>query len=185
MNLTQWGWVLHICISKLTTTGSHNSLLPGWHQAIILTNAGIVNRTPRNNFREILIEIHTFSFKRIHLKRSSGKWRPFCLSLMLTQAMITWLMLTQAMVTWLTHTFKHQQTSMNYMLILRSHRYVFVRFVHILMSQLVEILSHGRQDHTYLTQSILWLLMTKPYKKSVSLPNFKTSCFPKIFQTED
>ena len=29
----------------------------------------------------MLIEIHTFSFKKIHLKMSSGKWRPLCLGL--------------------------------------------------------------------------------------------------------
>ena len=29
----------------------------------------------------MLIEIHTFSFKKIHLKISSGKWRPLCLGL--------------------------------------------------------------------------------------------------------
>ena len=29
----------------------------------------------------MLIEIHIFSFKKIHLKMSSGKWRPFCLGL--------------------------------------------------------------------------------------------------------
>ena len=33
------------------------------------------------NFSEILSEIHTFSFKKIHLKMSSGKCRPFCLGL--------------------------------------------------------------------------------------------------------
>ena len=33
------------------------------------------------NFNETSIEIHTFSFKKIHLKLSSGKWRPFCLGL--------------------------------------------------------------------------------------------------------
>ena len=33
------------------------------------------------NFSGMLIEIHTFSFKKIHLKMSSGKWRPFCLGL--------------------------------------------------------------------------------------------------------
>ena len=31
------------------------------------------------NSNEILIEIHIFSFNKIHLKMSSGKWRPFCL----------------------------------------------------------------------------------------------------------
>ena len=31
------------------------------------------------NFSEVLLEIHSFSFKKIHLKMSSGKWRPLCL----------------------------------------------------------------------------------------------------------
>ena len=30
------------------------------------------------NFSEILIKIQNFSFKKIHLKISSAKWRPFC-----------------------------------------------------------------------------------------------------------
>ena len=33
------------------------------------------------NFSEISIKIHTFSFKKMHLKTSSVKWQPFCLSL--------------------------------------------------------------------------------------------------------
>ena len=33
------------------------------------------------NLNEILIETHTFSLKKSHLKKSSGKWRPFCLRL--------------------------------------------------------------------------------------------------------
>ena len=33
------------------------------------------------NFCENLIEIHTFSLKNLHLKRSSAKWRPFCVFL--------------------------------------------------------------------------------------------------------
>ena len=33
------------------------------------------------NFNEILIEIYTFSFKKINLKVSSGKWCPSCLRL--------------------------------------------------------------------------------------------------------
>ena len=41
-SLTHWGWVMHICICKLTTIGSDNGLLPGLHQAIIWTNAGIL-----------------------------------------------------------------------------------------------------------------------------------------------
>ena len=33
------------------------------------------------NFSEIIIEIHTFSFTKMHLKMSAAKWQPFCLSL--------------------------------------------------------------------------------------------------------
>ena len=73
---------MHICISKLTIIGSDNGLSPGRHQAIIWSNAGILLIEPlQTNFSEISIAIHTFSFKKIHLKMSSGKWRPFCLSL--------------------------------------------------------------------------------------------------------
>ena len=51
-------------------------------QAIIWTNAEILFIwTLETNFSENLIEIHIFSFKKMHLKMSSGKWRPFCLGL--------------------------------------------------------------------------------------------------------
>ena len=74
--------VMHICVSNLTITGPDNGLLPSRHQAIIWTNAGILLiRYLGANFNEILIEIHTFSFKKIHLKMASEKWRPFCLGL--------------------------------------------------------------------------------------------------------
>ena len=80
--LTQWGRVRHICVGKLTIIDSDNSLSPGRRQAIIWTNAGILLiRTPWTNFSEISSEIHTFSFKKIHSKMSSAKWRPFCLGL--------------------------------------------------------------------------------------------------------
>ena len=72
----------HICVSKLTIIGSDNGLLPGRRQAIIWTNAGILIIGPLGtNFSEILIEIYIFSFKKMHLKMSSRKWRPFCLGL--------------------------------------------------------------------------------------------------------
>ena len=71
-----------ICVSKLSIIGSENGLLPDRRQAIIGTNAGILFIGPlETNFNEILFEIHTFSFKSIHLKMSSGKWHPFSLGL--------------------------------------------------------------------------------------------------------
>ena len=85
--LTQWGRVTQICFSKLTIIGSDNDLSSGRCQAIIWTNAGILLIGPLGtNFREILIKIYKFSFQKMHLNISSGKWRPFCLSLnVLTQ----------------------------------------------------------------------------------------------------
>ena len=80
--LTHWGRVTHICISKLTIIGSGNSLSPGRRQAIIWTNAGILSiRTSGTNFSEIVIEIQTFSLKKMRLKMSSAKRQPFCLGL--------------------------------------------------------------------------------------------------------
>ena len=80
--LIHWGRVTHICVRKLTIIGPDNGLSPGRRQAIIWTNTEILLIGPiGTNLNEILIEIHTFSFKKIHLKMSSGKWRPFCLGL--------------------------------------------------------------------------------------------------------
>ena len=80
--LTHWGRVTHICINKLTIIGSYKGLSPGRRQAIVWTNAGILLIGPLGtNFTEILLEVHTFSLKKMHSKMSSGKWWPFCLSL--------------------------------------------------------------------------------------------------------
>ena len=80
--LTHWSWVMHIWVSKLTIIGSHNGLSPDRPQAIIWTNAGILSIGPLGtNFSEVLIEIHTLLFRKMHLKMLSGKWQPFCLSL--------------------------------------------------------------------------------------------------------
>ena len=75
----------NFCISKL---GHHwfrtsdNGLSPGRHQVIIWTNDGILLIGPLGKkFYEILIGIHTFSFKKILLKMLSGKWQPICLCL--------------------------------------------------------------------------------------------------------
>ena len=77
--LTHWGRVTHICVSKLTIIGSDNGLSPDRRQAIIWTNAGLLLIGPLGtNFNEILIEILTFSFKKMRLKMSSAKRRPFC-----------------------------------------------------------------------------------------------------------
>ena len=82
MPLTHWGRVTHICVSKFTIIGSDNGLAPGRRQAIIWTNDIILLIIPLGtNFNEILIGNQTFSLKKMHLKMSSAKWRPFCLGL--------------------------------------------------------------------------------------------------------
>ena len=81
-SLTHWGQVMHICVGNLTIIGWDNGLVPSRCQTIIWPNAGILLIGPlRTNISEILIEIYIFSFKKMHLKKSSGKWRPFCLGL--------------------------------------------------------------------------------------------------------
>ena len=88
--LTHWGRVTHICVSKLTISGSDNGLSPGQRQAIIWTNDGILLIGPLGTyFSEILSGIHTFSLKKMHLKVSSGKCRPFCLGLNVIRHVIT------------------------------------------------------------------------------------------------
>ena len=80
--LTHWGRVTHICVGKLSIIGSDNGLSPSRCQAIIWTNVGILLiGTLGTNFSDISIEIYTFSLKKMHLKMSSGKWRPCCLGL--------------------------------------------------------------------------------------------------------
>ena len=75
---THWGRVTHICASKLTIIGSDNGLSPDRRQAIIWTNAGLLLIGPiGTNFSRILIEILTSSFKKMRLKVSSAKRRPF------------------------------------------------------------------------------------------------------------
>ena len=73
-----------ICASvNWTTIDSDNGLSPVRRQTIIWTSAGILLIRPLGtNLSEILIEIHTFSFKiQMHLKMSSAQWWQFCLGL--------------------------------------------------------------------------------------------------------
>ena len=80
--LTDWGRGTHICVGNLTIIGSDIGLSPGRRQTITFTNVGILLIGPLGTyFSEMLIEIHSFSFKKIPLKMASAKWRPFCLCL--------------------------------------------------------------------------------------------------------
>ena len=60
---------MHKCVSKLTIIGSDNGLPPDRRQVIIRTNDRILVIGPlETNFSDILIAIHTVSFKKMHLK---------------------------------------------------------------------------------------------------------------------
>ena len=73
---------LYICTSKLIIIDSDNGLSPGQCQAIIWTNKGILFNGPlETHLSEILSKIPTFFFKKINWKILSVKWRPFSLSL--------------------------------------------------------------------------------------------------------
>ena len=81
-SLTHWGRVTHKCVGKLTIIGSDNGLSPERRQAIIWTYAGILLIGPlETNFSETLIEIQTFSLKKLRLKMSSAKYCSFRLGL--------------------------------------------------------------------------------------------------------
>ena len=69
---------------RLTIIGSDNGLSPGlWPEPIHFLNQcwNIVNWTLGNKPQWYHIEIRILSFLKMHLKMSSGNWRPFCLGL--------------------------------------------------------------------------------------------------------
>ena len=75
----------------LSIIGSDNGMSPDRRQAIIWTSAGILLIGPLGtSSSEILIKIHTFSFKKMYLKMASGKWRPFCLGLNVLSLDLCW-----------------------------------------------------------------------------------------------
>ena len=87
--LTHCDRMRHICVGNLTIFASDNGLSPGRPQAIIRTNAGLLLIEPLGtNFGEILIEIHTFSIKKMHLKMAAGKWRSFCVGFSVLMAFV-------------------------------------------------------------------------------------------------
>ena len=70
--------VTHICISKLCIIGSDIVLSPKRHQASIWFKDGILLIGPwEQTSAKILMEISTFSFKKMHMEFSSGNGWPF------------------------------------------------------------------------------------------------------------
>ena len=67
--ITHWGRVMHICVNKLTITGSDNGLSPDRRQVIIWTNGIILLIwSLGTDLGEIFIEILIFSLKKMRCK---------------------------------------------------------------------------------------------------------------------
>ena len=151
--LTHWGRVTHICLSKLTIIGSDNGLSPGRRQAIIWTNGGILLIGPVGaNFSEILVGIRTFSFRKMHLKMASAKWRPFCLGLNVLNQQSHWLSAPTIQVsTCLTPSLYLNPLHAKFF---RGNINIYLHFMsllHIDMIHVLEILPEVRPGPTYST----------------------------------
>ena len=81
LSIVEAEWCIYASVRK-NIIGSDHGSSPDRCQAIIWTNAWILLiGSEGTTFSEILIEIHIFSYKKMHLQMSPGKWRPFCLGL--------------------------------------------------------------------------------------------------------
>ena len=139
---------MHICISKLTSTG------------ILLTEP------LGTNFSEILIEIYTFSFKKIHLKMSSGKWQPFCLGLyMIILGICCEILWGFFRIDFLlrSHSDVNRLNLVCVFLHIQKIHWItilcFVWCIHIEILQVIETLAYEKQGLIYPTLSVPWLLM--------------------------
>ena len=85
-HLSHWGQVTHICVSNLPIIGSDNDLAPGWCQAIIWTNAGLLLIwSLGTNFGEIFkqnsyIFIQENAFENVVWEISTILSRPQCVN---------------------------------------------------------------------------------------------------------
>ena len=83
--------LMHICVGNLTIIGSDNVLSPGWRQAIIWTNAGILltlgNKLQWNFNRNSYIFVQENAFQNVVWKKAAILSRPQCVN---RQQVITW-----------------------------------------------------------------------------------------------
>ena len=66
---------------KHTYIASDNGLSPIRRKPLSEPMLLYCQLNPKEHFSVILFEIRKFSFKKMHLKMSFAKWRPFCLGL--------------------------------------------------------------------------------------------------------
>ena len=139
---------------------SNNGLSPDRHQTINLTKSGILSIWPLGiNFNEMLIELDTFAFMKMHLKMSSVKWHPFCFGINVSMTTEQYnslglLSIFYSVCAILTlYVLNFFGENINIYLHIMS-------FLHINKTQVVEIPPRVKQGPAYWTQSISWLLMS-------------------------
>ena len=75
---------MHKYISKVTTIGSDNGVSPGWHQAIIWTNAGIlliqILATTLSKILSSCIFIQQYAFENVVCEMVAFLFRPQCVN---------------------------------------------------------------------------------------------------------
>ena len=74
---TKWNSIHIITHWCLVIIGSCNGLVPFQHQTITWIIADLSIEPLGTNFNEFWIKLHTFSSRKMHLKMSSAKCRPF------------------------------------------------------------------------------------------------------------
>ena len=87
--LINWGRVTHICVSKINHHWSREWFVAWSAPSHYLNQCWIiVHWNLKNKLQWNLNKICTFTFKKMHLKMSSVKWRPFCLGLNMLRTII-------------------------------------------------------------------------------------------------
>ena len=70
ISLTHWGRIMHICIGNLTIISSDMACRLAGAEILLIGPLG-------TNFSQMLIKIHRFSFKKMHLEMSAAQWSSF------------------------------------------------------------------------------------------------------------
>ena len=73
-------WLIYASLNY-AIIGSDNGLPPPTRQAVTEPMLDYCLLEPEKQTSEFLSEIHTFSFKKMHLQMSPAKWRQFCVGL--------------------------------------------------------------------------------------------------------
>ena len=158
-------------------------MLRVWRQAMIWTNTGILLIVPLGtNFSELLITIHTFLFKRMHVKMLSGKWLPFCLSLdVLISPTKLWQYSLSSKSNKITHNTASLQGITNFRLF---YMFYFIKPL-VLFSFKTGILHKKIQSISWvailllliISSSSYWLISCSPRSKRIFHLGSKIDCF--------